>query len=606
MKDFCAILLAPLLLLGCVPSDPERPVASGSDGDGGGEEIRSVIEKDRPEPAEGNSLATYAHGTVYASYTWTNLLWLEPGTYYRFTTADLSPAATCIPVLHLFNDADPELFSKAGDRYVAGNPLLGTRVPKPGHYRLLISAQTSASKGTATVLMNGTVLCALCPVAGEYLSMGPSEPLDEQNYFTARRDVGAAFPHPDTRIFLIGDQASGSRVRMQNDDFFGGTFPWNRLSRIRTAVGARIGSMLVSTYSAGTSGYVDVYGQVPTFKLTSFFAANFPSLNATDAMDSWPGTPSENRPHYNCFSWAGGITSSWQVPFLPGNPWYVEGDPLASFDNYFANRCAAGGSCERYAGAQSYTRTGADDDNAVIALWARNAAPAAFNHASVRGSANGHPHGYAWESKLGPQGRIFHPRDALINEDEGAYGHIVHQYTYGSLAKIGGGGSSAQAAGWMDEETSWRRGLSLREPREALQPAHREKIKALKTGSKAFSESAFNGLYARWKEGLQSPQAMFQSDFSAHRGLPGYGDLLRYCRANKAAAFATLAEKLDAGEIHASTLLEELALPVHRDRLDQEVKAWRERSLDGKGRVTVFSQENTWIRFAKKVLEADL
>lgn len=552
--------------------------------------------------AADNPLTQYQSGTRYASYTYTTTVWLTQNLNYSFKTDNLIPSNACDPAMYLFWDADPAVFSTMSNNGVNRNPSFSFTAPRTGNYRLLLAAETVAGKGTADIYMNNSKICTSCPVSGEYMPI-TSNSGNHANWFTAHWDHDPRYLSPDTRLFLIATFANGYNVRKHNDDYAGtGAYPWGRLSRIKGYMPTSIGSMLVSTYSSYTNpGYVYLFGDVATQPVSSDMSIFFPNLQADDAMRS-----SKALATYNCHAWAGGITSSWQEPYKAGTPWYVAGNPWASMDNYYGNRCAGSSArCYRYSGAWNYVRSGATENNAYLAVWVRTAKPNEITHSSVRSYANGPLHGYAYDSKLGQSERIFHPRDALVNES--FYGHPHHYYTYGYLAKTGatGIGDPESAPERIDEETSVKRGLTVNEPKETLQDAHREKIAALKGRVKGF-EGEFTGLYQGWKKQWTGSGMAFRSGLDAYKDLSAYDPLLRFSRASRAAAVAALAEKLEAGDFQARSLLEDLLLPASQAKLDDEVEAWKGRSVAIDGRVTVFSPENTWIRFAKRVLVEDL
>lgn len=106
------------------------------------------------------------------------------------------------------------------------------------------------------------------------------------------------------------------------------------------------------------------------------------------------------------------ITSYWEWPASIYSS-YWRGDALSSFDAFYKSR--------------GLTRVGANESNAVVALWAIVDANGnrEYTHGSVR-AGDGNMHGYAWESKPGALARTFHPRDALNGS---SYGQIVEYYT---------------------------------------------------------------------------------------------------------------------------------------------------------------------------------
>lgn len=125
---------------------------------------------------------------------------------------------------------------------------------------------------------------------------------------------------------------------------------------------------------------------------------------------------------YNCISWSVGVTSAWIWPLWKSSKYYAEND-LEAFDNLYNDH--------------GLTRDGATAENAVVALWAKidENGNRHYTHASVT-DGNGYLHGFAWESKLGSNERIFHPRDILYDYSDSGYGEIVEYYTLDTNRKV--------------------------------------------------------------------------------------------------------------------------------------------------------------------------
>lgn len=181
-------------------------------------------------------------------------------------------------------------------------------------------------------------------------------------------------------------------------------FDWGVDARIKKIYPRDAHAVLLSTSnSSNPDGRCDLYMKCKnTGTMTSF-----PNLSANDGIQSAPNTS-----RYNCISWSGAITSYWEWPLDTLSSFYSL-DPLVAFDNFYASR--------------GLTRTGATESNGVVALWANvdSLGNRDYTHASVRKGADSNLHGYDWESKAGPNIRLFHPRHDLRGP---AYGEIVEYY----------------------------------------------------------------------------------------------------------------------------------------------------------------------------------
>ena len=194
----------------------------------------------------------------------------------------------------------------------------------------------------------------------------------------------------------------------RNDDgsSYSGDFNWGDCPRIRKQLSTSSQYALAFTNSSlYPTCTADIYLGFPNF--TNYTSTDFPNLKAGDAIASAPATPYGTTPYYNCIAWTAGITSSSNWPPLM----YPLLTDIQAFDYYYA--------------LYGYTRTGATSSNSIIDLYKDNNNN--YTHASIRKNNNNDPfpHGYAWESKLGEQERIYHPRNALQG---GRYGNISDYY----------------------------------------------------------------------------------------------------------------------------------------------------------------------------------
>ena len=163
--------------------------------------------------------------------------------------------------------------------------------------------------------------------------------------------------------------------------------------------------------------YSKLLGVAETDKILT----DFPSLLFQDAI-----TTDTNNDCYNCISWSAQVFHKclWPDSIVGSNDirWFdmlYNNDPVPNWD---------GQPFQRNQNLPRYTRDGATEENSVIDLWGIKdfAGNVKYTHASITNNAkDGIPHGYDWESKLGLNQRIFHPRYALEGE---TYGSVVAHY----------------------------------------------------------------------------------------------------------------------------------------------------------------------------------
>lgn len=223
-------------------------------------------------------------------------------------------------------------------------------------------------------------------------------------------------------MYILGvDTSDNRKVIGYNDNYTKvGDSSWGRASRVKQTYSSNCipKCIIVTSSSTSTTGTVDIYG----FCKGTYKKAHFPNLKEDDAIVSAPSSYA-----YNCISYSGGITGCWINPQMtygvpvdenPLNsyltPWYNSNN-IVALDNFYGNNPP------RYAGATTYEVTN-DATEAVINVY-KNVDE--WTHAAVKSPANNQPHGYAWESKLGSNVRIFHPEEAL---NSSIYGQIARRY----------------------------------------------------------------------------------------------------------------------------------------------------------------------------------
>lgn len=489
-----------------------------------------------------NPDGNYAHRmNVPITYTYHRKLSLSAGTYTFHTTAYEGETNNVDPFMYLYKIDDPHNHSYYNDDG-AGNlhSKITANIPT-GDYYLVIRAYSSAFSSTTTgrqglidVYQNGTRINSGAPIAG-YMVDVDTPYTGTMNFFTAYSSGIPDFylEEKNTRQLKFFGETMFYKEPMD--------FMWWDDARLqmRKSSDTRY-NMLVSSVGAFGAYYgnCDVYGMVPNAIRGDGWGVleSFPNLKEADAMYS--GIRSTNV--YNCASWAGGMTSGWtwggiynsySGGILIGHDY---GSPYVwdTWDNFFGNNPS------RYAGATTYTRDQADSNNGVIAVWSKNGSISGATHFSVRGTANNHPHGYAWESKPGALIRTFHPRDALNGSD---YGQIISYYRDANKEPY----QSVTRSLSIDEnnisfEESLKKGLTVIEEVELL-PEHKSMLTA-KTRSTSTRTNIIQNLYDKWKEKCNSAEFRILSNPFKFLGTTEAKELVKYCKNSKEEALLFFTE----------------------------------------------------------------
>lgn len=302
---------------------------------------------------------------------------------------------------------------------------------------------------------------------------------------------------------------------------------------------------------------------------------HFPNLKADDAIQSAPMSRD-----YNCISWTGGIWDYWEWPDNEFSDYYVYGNPLACFDNFYSS--------ERYPGCSKFTRNGATVANSVIDLWAKvNGTNKEYTHGSMNFGADDNPHGFAWESKSGALARTFHPRYALQGED---YGQVVEYYrcsykgkglTYPLLWAVATGDAILTHVTFVDFE--------------------KEIIRLEKANMSQSEINNFNTKYSAWKTVWENSPLSNPAEIKKD---PAYTALLNYCNSILTTQYLVF-EKLGEGDIMAMELVKDMTLVgnVRNNAIQNSIK--RSNSLtetDPSGAKIVRSPYSNAMLYVKELL----
>lgn len=485
-----------------------------------------------------NPDGNYVHKlNVPVTYTYHRKLSLTAGNYTFHTSAIESGLESSVdPIMCLYKIDDPHNYCFVNDDYTGmglHSKVIANDLPA-GDYYLVVRAYSSAYSSTTTgrqglisVYQNNVLINTTCPVAGYSVDMTSSN-TGALNFFTA---YSIGIPE----FFL--EERNTKKVKFFGSTYFHMTdmdYMWFNDARMILNKPSNYDdyNMVITACGAFGAYYgnCDVYGNC--VQVGSNITYEFPNLKQYDAIYS--GTAATNN--YNCAAWAGGITTSWVWSSSYGSPYVWN-----TWDNYFGNNPA------RYSGAVTYTREGAYAGNAEIAVWSKNSDISGVTHFSVRGTANNHPHGYAWESKPGGYRRMFHPMNSLNGAN---YGSIIAYYRDISKdvnAMLQRGSNANQS---LTFEESLEKGLTVIERVELTDMERRLLSPSTRSAADiSFSIRNIKDLFSKWEASVSTPKLQILSDPYVLASTPEAIEFIDYCKNNKFSALVFFSELyFDQGE----------------------------------------------------------
>lgn len=566
-----------------------------------------------------NPLGTYKHRmNLPVVYTYFKKLSLSSGQTVTFHTSPISGQDyySVDPVMYLFHASDHTV-AWSNDDYTNLHPRISVTIPKSGDYYLVLRAYSNSyaddqlgRQGLVQLYQNGSLLTSEAVISGYHVSVGTSN-TGILNYFTA---YSTGLP----KLWLAPDGYTSPIQFYGNRYWYISPMDYQWYDDARFRIQKNTSSyqnmyMLVSSEGAWYVywGNADAYGSVK--QASSSVRSFFPNLKENDAMQTAPSTNT-----YNCAAWAGGMTNGWFWGCLyPSNAggscasgtYYGNAQSWSTWDSFYGN------SPMRYSGAVTYTRSGANINNAEVAGWAKSNGE--ITHFSVTREANKHPHGYDWESKPGGLERIFHPRDALNST---SYGSIVYYYRDQAKdpyepweAAPRGDDATAQRSINVPEqpvftmEESIRLGLTVL-PDVALTQAESVVLSEL-SAKYAAEEVKIEALYNDWLAACNADELKVNSNPHKFFDLPEAEKLRAHFYANEEPATAFLMQKLfDADEksfeAHIGGMFfSGLTGQKYAGLMDEVKEEWQQNSYTDEGAyVAPVATANTR-NYIKKILE---
>jgi hypothetical protein len=438
------------------------------------------------------------------------------------------------PIIDFFNMTNPESYSWHFPGTSTGIGSLNVTIPVSGVYLVLLRLSPQSDSPvfvsyTQTNLTVNNVFYSRCVVTSSVKTGVTGNYPTPANFFTCKLTEDG-----DTWLFLEDDS---KKIVAFNDD--GGTksdgYSWGKASRITTNLTNICDGYAFAFSSNAPSTTCDLYmGLASMFDYTYIF----PYL-ATD--NSFVSGQSDSN--YSCYDWSVGETKS--ADFLPN---YPLSDSVKYWDKFY----------EKY----GYTRNGATESNAAIALWAKIWSPAPnvydtiFTHASVRkNSIIPNPHGFEWESKCGSMARIMHTKDALVSAN---YGSILYYYQPDPTKTINYSLSGLESSFFISDLNQ---------------------IASLKSQIPATIRSNFEEKYHAWENTWNRPELAIHSNPYLYAQSIEYESLLEYSLKYGKAIWPLLFDKLAQKDFFVVNLLKDLTYGGKRSFYDDIVKFEKDRPL---------------------------
>lgn len=496
---------------------------------------------------------------IHIWYSFYRMFYFEQGTNVILRAEQIGNIR---PIVECFNASNPEQYAWSGYSLEQGDSIV-FNVPVTGVYYVRVRSYQNARSGLCNLSVvhgNNEMIFTEMPI----YSMGYLKTINTDRVYNTFTCCNSG----DPCIWLQGQDYGASSIYAFNKDYISqGTFDWGTNARIKKQLSSTVKAVLLSVQNSFEPDCrCDVYMGCKEFEAFSSYVNAFPNLRNDDAIQSSPATRD-----YNCISWSGGITSYWEWPCSELSDYYVQGNPLGSFDAFYASR--------------GLTRTNANASNGVVALWSSQDG---FTHASIKKGADANAHGYDWESKLGQLARIFHPRDALSGP---SYGSIYCYYKHAQ---------DASASYLLEEEVS--DGVYAIEC-----PFYtEEEMDILRNkGSQGVTlseQTVFNTALQAWIDEVGessgiNPEALAQSE--------NYKRLVALCSDNEAFAYQVY-KGLDSGDIPYLLVASGILLPKYRDLLREVKEEAKSKTTDDNGRKIIHTPLSNCIQLVKRILSSEL
>lgn len=452
-----------------------------------------------PRTATNGEIYTYQLN-MPVPYTTTYLLYYEAGTTVNINVTQSNNYEYVIEFFDTMNFTDSWL-SNSWSKYCKGSSSLSIVIPQAAFYLIRLRAYRQMSAGLADLRINDKSYPS-SPISGNGISFTGS---------SSQTEVFTCYSPYQMYLFLEGAGLPGI---IREYKLIHTTWPNGKYGcRLSLPNLAGVGAGLISGVSSSDPVYnADLY--LGLSKVSQNTLNFFPNLKSGESY----GSASINY-DYNCISWTVGITTEWIFPSETSlEPWD------AFYNSY------------------GYTRTGANADNAAIAVWKNGTT---FTHASVRkNSTIAKPHGFDWESKCGSLERVMHFRDALSGN---SYGSIAYYYR-----PINGTVNAWAASSEITQST--------------FSSADLNTLETLKMNIPSHIISEFNVKYTAWKATWTDPEIAANSNPRKYAESKEYSELSRYCQQYGKTTWPLFIDKLAAGDVFVCNLLEDLTFTTKENK----------------------------------------
>ena len=530
-----------------------------------GKEIRitPISDHDNSVSPRGTGGEIYDYAiNMQATYTFNQYYYFSGGSTVTVTIA--SGASNHNFIIELFQRQEPLTPYYSSTRQISGFGTATMDVFTTTGYIVRVRSGSLGVATTADITING-VSFPNSVVAGNGIN------LTSYNSGTASFYVSHVKSSGQPWLFLIdGPSYPGHVVAHGEYGTSSSGYYWGNGALVTTSHSIKCAS--VSAYSSYTPSFVcDVYANLPP--VTSYeILDEWPWLATSTAFTSGPAT-------YNYFSY--GYAAGLYEPEVITS--------LSKADSYFGF---------------GYTRTGADANNAAIALWT-NPSTGAITHASVRkNSTMPNPHGFEWESKCGPAARIMHTKEALYGGLlQGLYGVITYYY------KPINGTVNYSAEVNLDENieaismrsSNVQKSMFVRYESHFSQPELNQ-MEVLKGLLPDIVKIDFDAKYLRWKKTWSEPGIALSNNLHDYAKSEEYASLLNYCNQFGYAIWPLIFEKINENSFLSIALLEDLTFPKYREIYDNIYEHFASKVEVGK---PIPSSMTMYTDYCKQLLEQE-
>jgi len=414
-------------------------------------------------------------------------------------------------------------------------------------YKMRIRSYKFGTTGLVDLYFNNAVYMD-CPVAGNGIAVNISN--FKHEHFTCQHQYDVDFYIIANDYGIITNEEPGIILDFRNSTTWSNGKKGARIHSSLPAGGNLeiTGGLISASSSSDPLFYSDLYLELNN--TPSNVLSSFPNVSKDESYCSGPASSI-----YNCISWTVGVTNDWIWP----------GDySISNFDALY--------------NSYGYTRTGANADNAAIAIWVKDGI---FKHGSVRkNSTIPKPHGFDWESKCGPQERVMHTRNALAGN---IYGSIAYYYR-----PINGTVNTLASLPEVTRSTFSSTDMNI--------------IETLNEEIPANIKSEFNKKYAAWKETWNNPEIAFESNPRNYAESEEYSALCQFCQQYGKPSWPLFIEKLSEGDVFVCNLLEDLTSPTEENKaLYDEAISVKTRSI---GIPSPFIYSNM-VEYSKRLLNKE-